>query len=460
MLRILKCLVGGAIAVVLLALAVHVVSRAMGPTRAEREALALVQAPPPDGGRDGFAALWTLGYDIPAAEQGRVLAEDVRSLGALAPWDPSRRDGPAWRSAREDWPRLGEPRQGDPDWCAPREAGCIERIRAAPAAYAGLLAHHGRLLERTDALSAYDRFRSPLPPRLDAPFPEFQWLARAHTRDAWRFAQGDADAALAGACAGVAQGRTLIVGGDSLVGSMVGAALVQGNATLLAEMLAELPRGHPLPPACEAALGLPLDLEAGICRTMLSEGRWVSAGIQGQATAVALGASMGRDVPAWASGALFDPERTAARGAPKFAWYCSAQARELIAADRPLLDPAPPPSRWSLACASNPIGCVLADVAQPAYRDYGVRLQDADARLRTLAALLWLRRQDGVIDEAAVARLPAPMRSAVRPLRLDATAGTLGVDLYESPRPEPRGHDGTWSVPLPASRLQAAGASP
>lgn len=460
MVRIFKGVLLAGAALVLLVLAVYLVSRAMGASQAEREALALVDAPAPADGRDGFAALWSLGYDVPASEQERVLADDVRSLAALPPPDLSAPGGiRAWRSAREEWPRLGQARDGDPAWCGLREAGCIERVRAAPGDYARLLEHHARLLEQAGTLAAYDRFSSPLPPRLDAPFPEFQGLTRAPTRDAWRFVQGDTDSALAGVCAGVSQGRTLIAAGDSLIGSMIGAALVQGNAALLADMLAELPRDHALPPECTAAFAQPLELEAGVCRALLSEGRWVSAGMR-TAAVQAPGAASGKEVPSWASRMLFDPERTAARGAPKFAWYCSGQAQALIARDEPLLDPTPPPSRWSLACASNPIGCILADIALPAYRDYGMRLQDADARLRTTAALLWLRGRDGAIDEEALAQLPAWMRSPARPLQLDLEAGTLSTALHAKRQTDQGGLEGSWSAPLPASRLQSAAATP
>ena len=138
----------------------------------------------------------------------------------------------------------------------------------------------------------------------------------------------------------------------------------------------------------------------------------------------------------------------------------AGRARALVAADRPLVGPTTPPSLWSLRCASNPVGCILADIAQPAYADYGVRLQDAGARLRTTAALLWLRGHDGPIDEAALSRAPAPLRSPERPLRLDLATATLGTAVYEKPRPGTHGHDGTWSVPLPGSRLQSAGVSP
>ncbi|UNK56987.1 hypothetical protein MNQ95_12670 [Pseudoxanthomonas daejeonensis] len=461
MVRLFKGLLLAAAALVLFVAAVWLVSRAMGPSKAEREALALVDAPPPAGGKDGFAALWALGYDIPASEQGRVLADDIRSLAALPPLDLSAGGGAsAWRSAREAWPRLGQARDADPAWCGLREAGCLERVRAAPDDYERLLGHHARLLEQVGVLSAYDRFSSPLPARMDAPFPEFQWLTRTLTRDASQFVQGETAVGLAGACAGVSQGRTLIAAGDSLIGSMIGAALVQGNATLLAEMLAELPRDHALPATCDAAFALPLGVEEAACRALLAEGRFATAGLRSQITPAIAADVADRDLPTWGARLLFDPERTAARSAPKFAWYCSAQARELIAQDRPLRDPAPPPSRWSLACASNPIGCILADIAAPAYVDYGLRLQDADARLRTTAALLWLRGREGAIDQEALAQVPAPMRSPARPLQLDLEAGTLGTALHAKPRTEEGGLDGAWSVPLPASRLQSAVTSP
>ena len=41
---------------------------------------------------------------------------------------------------------------------------------------------------------------------------------------------------------------------------------------------------------------------------------------------------------------------------------------------------------------------MLTDIAEPAYSDYALRLQDAQARLRTTAALLWLREQPGALD--------------------------------------------------------------
>ncbi|KAF1692701.1 hypothetical protein [Pseudoxanthomonas koreensis] len=458
MVRVLKWLALAVAAAVLFVVVVWLASRATGPSAAESDALALIDAAPANQGRGGFAALYTVAHDVPEAEQAGVLAEDVRHF-ATAPLVP---DGssPPWRSALEDWPRLGMSLEGDPAWCVSREPGCLERVRASPQAYAGLLERNAALLDRTAALAAWDHFHSPFPARFDTPLPAYQSLSRLATRDAWRFVAGDIDVALAGACTGVLQGRRMIEAGDSLIGSMIGAALVQGNATLLGDMLAELPREHALPAQCDAAFALPLALGDGACRTMLAEGRLATGGLRGQVAASFAAEVAGSDLPGWSTRLLFDPEHTAARGAPKFAWYCGAQARELIAQDSPLRDPAPPPSRWSLACASNAVGCILVDIAAPAYADYGLRLQDADARLRTTAALLWLRGRDGAIDEAALAQLPAPMRSPSRPLRLDIAAGTLATALHERPREGQDGHDGSWSLPLPASRLQPAGAAP
>ena len=458
--RLLKGLLLSAAAMVLLVAAVWLVSWAMATPKAERDALALVDAPRAHGERDGFADLWTVSYDVPPAERRRVLDEDVRHFAGLqAQYPPIQGATHAWRSAREDWPRLDEARGRDPAWCPSRETGCLERVRAAPDDYAGLLEQHALQLERAAALSEFDHFRNPFPPRYDVPLPEFQALTRLSTRAAWRFVHGDTDEALADACAGVSQGRTLIDAGDSLIGSMIGTAMVEGNATLLAEMLAELPRDHPLPAHCDTAFARPPDLAGGVCRTMLAEGRLATGAMRNHMTTEGLAAELAsQGLPAWSARLFFDPERTVARGAPKFAWYCGAQARELIAQDRPLRDPTPPPSSWSLACASNAVGCILVDVAATAYANYGLRLQDADARLRTMAALLWLRGRGGAIDEVALAQLPLSSQSPARPLRLDTAAGTLGTALYEPPRGD--GGDGTWSVPLPASRLQRGDVSP
>ncbi len=449
--RFLKWSGGIVLGMVLLAVAGYVVLRALGPSQGEREALALLDAgPEPRAGVDGFAALYTARHDIPAAARDAVVAEDVRRLVASPP--PGEDGVPAWTSALEEWPSLQPARgQGDPPWCSARGSDCLDRVRAAPDAYAGLLQRHAGVLDRAAGLRDADRFANPFPPRLDAPFPAFQSLVRLATRTAWQFQAGQVDLALAHACQDVALGRRMIEAGDNLIGSMIGAALLQDNASLLGQMLAELPRDYPLPAQCARAVTPALALEQGLCRTMQAEGRFTVAGLRDLDPVVASEASS-RDVPEWALRLLFDPEATAARVAPVFTAYCQEPARRQLAADLPL--PPPPLAPKSPRCLVNAIGCVLSDIAAPPYVDYALRLQDADAQLRTLATLLELRGQDGAMDAAALERLPAARSDRARPLLLDAGAGTLGVALYarrkdaDAPR--------TWSLLLPASRLQVA----
>lgn len=444
--RRLERLAGGLALLVLAAAGLYALARALGPAPEERRALALLEAPvPPPQGRDGFAALYTGRHDVPESRQVPLLAEDLRRYAAAGA-DAS--GMPRWRSALDEWPLLEDAREGDPPWCAPQAADCLERVRARPAAYADLLERNTGLLRRAEALRGYDHFRNPFPPHLDLPLPGFQGLARLATRTAWRFAAGQVDLALADACADLALGRRLLEGGDSLAGSVMGGTLVEGNATLLAQMLAELPADHPLPAACARAVALPLALEEGVCRAMLAEGRMVLGTLR---AATAEHGGVGSGPAGWAGRLLFDPGLTAARIAPRFAWYCGAQARARLARDLPLDGPPPPPRR-PLRCLANLVGCRAADVAVPAHAGYARRLQDAAAQLRAVAALLWLRGQ-GTVEPVLLERLPAAMRSPARPLRLDPRAGTLGTARYWQRSPEAAD---SWTVPLPASRLQPA----
>ena len=99
MVRVLKWLALAVAAAVLFVVVVWLASRATGPSAAESDALALIDAAPANQGRGGFAALYTVAHDVPEAEQAGVLAEDVRHF-ATAPLVP---DGssPPWRRTRK-----------------------------------------------------------------------------------------------------------------------------------------------------------------------------------------------------------------------------------------------------------------------------------------------------------------------------------------------------------------------
>src|SRR5690606_27120574 len=89
MVRFLKWLLAAAVVLVLCVVGAYVLSRALGASGAEREALALLDEPPAPPVRGGFAALYTASHDIPEGEQADLVAEEVRRFKAT----PLRRDG-------------------------------------------------------------------------------------------------------------------------------------------------------------------------------------------------------------------------------------------------------------------------------------------------------------------------------------------------------------------------------
>ena len=88
---------------------------------------------------------------------------------------------------------------------------------------------------------------------------------------------------------------------------------------------------------------------------------------------------------------VLDRSSTLARVAGNLGWACGAAAMTALEADRPLPVPAPP--QHDFGCLSNIMGCVLADIAGPAYPAYSSRPQDAAAMVRLIGAQRWLRQQ-------------------------------------------------------------------
>src|SRR5690606_11792590 len=420
--------------------------RVLAPGDEERAALALVEAGPgPSGGRDGFAAAYTVRHDIPESQWQQVLEADVRRHAAVAG------KGTAWASQLDDWPKLERKAEGDPAWCSLRSSGCLAQVRMGREAYAELLRREARLVERAADLRGYDHFRNPFVPTPDMPLATVP-ATRLATRTAWFFVSGEVDLALADACADIALGRRMLESGDSLISSLVGATMVHRNATLLAQMLAELPRDHPLPGQCGSAVQQPVPVAQGICSAMLDEGRLTIAGIRSLVAEAPSNAAK-KGVPGWAPFLAFDPRRTTAQMAAGFAWYCGDEARSMVARDQPLRHPPVPPGGLR-ACMFNWSGCKLARIDHSSRDGHAMRLQDAAARIDVMATLLWLRGQGGEIDEAALAAVPEGLGLTTRPLHLDREMATLRMPLHATGSGEDKaGTD--WTIPLPGSRVQS-----
>src|SRR3546814_3417994 len=72
-----------------------------------------------------------------------------------------------------------------------------------------------------------------------------------------------------------------------------------------------------------------------------------------------------------------------------------------------------------MECIANMAGCILADIAAPAYAGYGLRAQDGGARLDLLRGIVSLHGVDGDAStrEARLRRFWTDTRSRNRELR-------------------------------------------
>lgn len=446
------------IGIVLLALFVLVAalwsaSRLRGPTAEQRQALAMFEAEPEMPGTNAFPALWLLQWDVPESEQASVVAEDVERFRSLPPsGDPARPAALAnFRSvAAERYPDLEDTLASEPVNCAWDRGGCLETVRTNRDAHAARLERAAGLLERVEAVLTHDHYRSQLPAALDMPFPRLQLMPLAATRHALQFVEGDVDGALANNCRALAGWRRLAGNSDSLMLAMFSARGIQGHASLLAEMLAEIPLDHPLPPACQLALA-PLQAgEMNLCTAMRGEWEFADSAIDALESDQRALARLTR----WL---LIDREGIAAQRAQELAWTCGGEAAAALVEDRPLGESHPARGLMRFECVANLVGCVLTDIAVPAYADYGLRMEDARARISLLRALEWMRGQAaaGNGDPARLlGELPGRTISPDRTVDLDPETGQLRMQLLYD-RPETH-----WRIPLPpALRVQPEGAT-
>lgn len=430
--------VGGMVAVLL---TVYLTSSRWPVPTAQREALAQLQRPPaPLRGPNLFAALWALPYAVPAAQQQAVLEEDVSRFR-------QRPAGAAFHSVAgryrriPDWPSASVPR------CGWNDDDCLDKVRMRRQDYAAALATQAPLLAAMPVPQGPADYRSPFPPSPDLPLPEFALLRTPLAHHALDFVDGRVDLALTGVCNDAGVARILLRSDDNLITSLIGAAMLRGNARLFAAMLAELPPQHALPAQCAQAF-TPLQAdEVSLCGPLRGEARWAFSAFDELA-------SDRRAVPQrWYDAVLvrlaFDAERSKAAVAPRYTRACAADVRAALAEDRlPTAAQLSVPDAPSMACVANMVGCAVASISPPEFARYQASLQDTAATMRLLSALLWLREHSAAPPQQRLNGLPGALRGRQRPIQATADGQSVQVALYA-------GNEGDiLRLPLPGSRLR------
>lgn len=430
--RWLKRLGMGLLVAVLVIAALWTWSRLRGPTPTQRAALELMEAPNAFAGRNAFDAIWLLPYDVPDEAIAAVADADMAAVAEAPPGTPIMQV----TSAKGRFADL-RTSDGAPAPCSGNGEGCLAKVRADPEGSATWRRQNAALVERVQALSRYDHIASRLPAKVDAPFLPLQALSLPLSANAVDFVQANPLAALASACRDMDTLRRIGTKSDLLITRMLAIAYVtDGYGRLLADMLGALPRDTPLPATCEAAFRAPSADEGSICPAMRGE------------FAQSMGAVDSipemREANAW-SWLVLDRAGVRASMAEQMAPPCEVEDVDLAADQRLVLTRTPLPAWRRFECVANSVGCLLSDVAGPAYYGYAWRAQDQNARLQLLGTLAWLREQpdEGTLAER-LARRPGGLRSPARDITVTADGRSLEIAQYDTRLGD------TWSLPLPS----------
>ncbi len=428
-------IVGVVLFAVLGIVALYAASSLQGATTEQKAALALMERPGAAPGRNAFAALWLLPYDVPDGEIEAIADEDVRRLASRAPVAAgvAVQDATFVSIAAERYPPRSQAAEVLP-LCTRGAAGCLAQVRAQRDAYQRWRGRNSGLIERAGALSQYGHYRGRFEPSLAMPWPPLGEISRTLVTDrALSFVEGRTDVALSQLCGDVSTWRRLAPNSDSLLVSMFGFGLAGDSIVLFAEMLAELPSGDPLPPACAIAFAAPAVAEVSLCRVMPGEFEFNRAALRNVRLAEQKHAG---------DSALFSQSMTDARWAAQMAHMCGQDVENALLVDRPAPEQRVS-DRFRLDCVRNYAGCILSDMAAPAYRDYQLRAQDYGTKLKLAGTLLWLHENptDARPLATRLASRPAALRSAGREIEIAEGGRALRVAMFGR-------HAGHFQLPL------------
>ncbi|KAA9133208.1 hypothetical protein F3N42_02290 [Marinihelvus fidelis] len=441
----LKWLIILALLLLFMLVALWGVSRMMYPTKAQRQAIEVLRAWPEFEGENAYALLWTLERDVPDGDMQAVLDEDVRNFD-LEPYAPPSIEGGVPErssSAANAYPDLGVSDEDRQLFCKGLEPGCLQRVMADPDRYNALVERYAPLLDRVERLQHYGHVRSAFPYTIHSPWPNSNSAGYLRTRHAVQFANGAHQQALSSICRDITTWRRLGVQSDSLITLMIGIAYSsRENGRLFAEMLAELPADESLPSACDEALAPPTSSELSLCNAMRGEFAFVDNQYlhdlveQEESTLDRMLTKL-----------TLDPEASLGLRAEGFVPACRGEGASGDERSTFVTHPQRQATLWRFECISNLAGCVLDQIALPAYGDYDLRVQDHGARLRALGTLAWLRQNagQGRSAQSLLEDRPAELVDPGDDLAIGPDGETLQLTLRWTGRGE------HWMIPLPAS---------
>ncbi|MCC8686846.1 hypothetical protein [Xanthomonas campestris] len=391
--------------------------------QAQQQALAQLRQPrpAPPAGSNLFVALWASPYTIPNEEQAAVLARDLQRFQRTPVASGFRSELSRYPCAPA-WPATAPPQCG---WAV---SGCLVQVRAQSRSYAAALAPQAPLLARMASFSQHAYYRDPFPRRIDSPLPELQGLTLSMTQHALDFVQWRQAQAVAAVCSDAQVARVLLRSDESLIVTMIGGAMLRGNADLFASMLSELPVNVALPAQCASAFA-PLRVEdSSLCGALHGEARIVDA-VYAQ-----MHGEMDQRAQRWYDRAVlfFDAERTRALTAPNYTWACSDAVRKQLVQDARVDGSAlaSPPAK-DVACVANAVGCVLADAQYSDGGNYQRQLQDTAAAMRLIGVVLWLREHPGARPLAQrLQELPDELVRPARGITIAAQGQAVQVQRY------------------------------
>lgn len=385
------------------------------------------------GKQNAFKHVWLAPYDIPAAEIDAAYALELQNYHAAAKAKTSASYGSHLNKkyARQELPskRL----------CPRGPKSCLAFVRENPEEARKTATEFSAYRLRAERLRNADHLANELDFNFVTPLPPLAGINGVQTLSAAvDFNDGKTDQALDAVCQNYKVWRQLRSHTDILVVDMVGVSFGNDQLNLLADMLAELPVDHPLPPSCSVALEPLAVNEIDQCDIARGEMKTMSGTFQYVKDAGIASIEFGRSgfIDRLLSTSI-NVRASEARLAPHIAGLCAGQTA--------------PSGELGIGMSDrifDPMGSTFSELAVSNYADYRRRAKDFTGILQMMRTLVWLRTQPDT--ESTVSLQPDDLKMTDHKLVIDKSSKTLSIELLS-----PRNNDPTkWTLPMAGSRLK------